>query len=76
MIEGLYKLRPLLGKYVVTYDPDVFLKHISSLPPNKELMLGMLTKKFYTLLCLYGRQRPQYLQALKTAKLTYSNGPT
>ena len=74
MIKGIYKLRPSLGQYVVTYDPEVVLKYISILLPNRKLMLEMLKKKLCTLLCLLSGQRSQSLQALKTTKLNYSNG--
>ena len=32
MIKGIFKLRPSLPKHVVTYDPDIILQYMDSLP--------------------------------------------
>ena len=69
MIRGICKVRLSIGRYVVTYDPDVLLRYIRSLPRSKEVMLEMLTKKLCTLLCLFSEQRSQPLQALKTTEI-------
>ena len=37
MLIGIFKLRPSLPKQVVTYIPNIVLKYMDSLPPNKEL---------------------------------------
>ena len=43
MIKGRFKLRPSLPKYVTTYDPDIILRYIDSLPHDKFLLLELLT---------------------------------
>ena len=74
MIKGVFKLRPSLPKYVSTYDPEVILRYITSLPPNKDLLLEMLTKKLCTLLCLLSGQRSQSMHVLKVKKSVYNHG--
>ena len=44
MIKGSFKLRPSLPKYVTTYDPDIMLRYIDSLPHDNFLLLELLTK--------------------------------
>ena len=48
MMKGIFKLRPSLPKYTVTYDPDVILKYMDQLPKNEQLNLEVLTKKLAT----------------------------
>ena len=50
MIKGISKLRPSLPKYVVTYEPDIILQYMDSLPAENLLTMDLLTKKIYTLL--------------------------
>ena len=45
MIKVILKLRLSLPKYVITYDPDIILRYIGSLPHDKFLLLELLTKK-------------------------------
>ena len=45
MLRGIFKLRPSFPKHVVTYDPNIVLKYMDSLPTNKDLSLELLTKK-------------------------------
>ena len=35
MLRGIFKLRPSLPKHAVTYDPNIMLKYMDSLPTNK-----------------------------------------
>ena len=74
MIRGIFKLRPSFPKYVTTYDPDIILRYIDSLPHDRFLLLELLTKNLCTLLCLLSGQRVQSLQALKLSKSSLSNG--
>ena len=74
MIKVILKLRLSLPKYVITYDPDIILRYIDSLPHDKFLLLELLTKKLGILLCLLSWQRVQSSQALKLSKSNLSNG--
>lgn len=79
LIKGIFKLRPTLPKYTVTYDPDIVLSYINNLPENSQLLLEMLTKKLCVLLCLLSGQRCQSIAALdlemshfSTEKVTFA----
>ena len=74
MMKGIFKLRPSLPKYTVTYDPDVILKYMDQLPKNEQLNLEVLTKKLATLLCLLSRQRSQSIQKLQLDYASFQNG--
>ena len=50
MIKRIFKLCPSLP--IVTYDPDIILQYMDSLPANNLLSIDLLTKKLCTLLCL------------------------
>ena len=43
MIKGIFKLHPSLPKYIVTYDPDIILQYMDSLPANNLLSMDLLT---------------------------------
>ena len=45
MIKGIFKLRPSLPKYITTYDPNIMLRYIDSLPHDNFLLMKLLTKK-------------------------------
>ena len=74
MMKGIFKLRPSLPKYTVTYDPDVILKYMDHLPKNEQLNLEVLTKKLATLLCLLRGQRPQSIQKAHFDYASFQNG--
>ena len=57
MIKGIFKFPPSLPKYIVTYDPDIILQYMDSLPANYLLSMDLLTKKLCFLLCLLSGQR-------------------
>ena len=46
MLRGIFKLRPSLPKHAVTYDLNIVLKYMDSLPTNKDLSLALLTKSY------------------------------
>ena len=50
MMKGIFKLRPSLPKYTVTYDADVILKYMNQFSKNEQLNLEVLTKKLATLI--------------------------
>ena len=73
MLRGIFKLRPSLPKRVVTYDSNILLKYMDSLPTNKDLLLEFVTKKLCTLLCFLSGQRNQSIGKLND-KLMLSHG--
>ena len=74
MIKGIFKLHPSLPKYIVTYDPDVILQHMDSLPANNLLSMGLLTKRLCTLLCLLSGQHSQTISSLKVDRSVLAHG--
>ena len=63
-LKGVFRKRPSLPKYVVTYDPDRILNYLRKLPSYKEIGLKDLTLKMKTLLSLSSGQRCQTLKVL------------
>ena len=47
MIKGIFKLHTSLPEYLVTYDLDIILLCIDSLPANNLLSIDLLIKKLY-----------------------------
>ena len=90
MIKGIFKLRLSLPKYIVTYDPDIILQYMDSLPTNNLLSMGLLTKrslptnnllsmdlltkKLCTLVCLLSGQRSQTISSLKVDRSVLAHG--
>ena len=74
MLRGIFKLRPSLPKHVVTYDPNIVLRYMDSLPTNKYLSLELPTKKLCTLLCFLSGQRSQSIWKLKIDKSVVLHG--
>lgn len=62
--KGVFRLRPTLPKYDITWDPALVLGHLSSKFPNEDLNLEVLTKKCITLLSLVTAQRVQTLSKI------------
>ena len=73
MLRGIFKLKLSLSKHVVTYDPNIVLKYMDSLPTNKDLSLELLTKKLCTLFCFLNDQRSQSIGKLKIDKSILSH---
>ena len=59
VMKGIFKAAPSLPRVHVTWDPEILLKYIDSLPNNNELLLEQLTKKLCTLLALLSGTRAQ-----------------
>ena len=49
ILRGIFKLRPSFPKHVVTYDNNIVLKYMDSLPIYKDLSLELLPNKLCTL---------------------------
>ena len=73
MMKGIFKLRPLLPKYIVAYDPDVTLTYMNQLPKIEQLNLEVLIKKLAILLCLLSGQRWQSIQKLRLDYASFQN---
>ena len=71
-MKGLAFARPSHAKYSDTWDPDVVLKHIASLPSNSKLSLSLLTKKLAMLAALISGQRAQTLHSLQIDTMVMS----
>ena len=65
MIKVIYKLCPSLPKYAVTYDPNIILQYMDSVPANNLLSMDLFTKKICTLIFLLSGQRIQTISNLK-----------
>ena len=66
-LKGIFKSRPVFPKSsrIITFDTNILLAYMDSLPTNEELILEMLTKKLCTLLCILSGQRAQTITALR-----------
>ena len=61
LLRGIYKRRPSLPKYNVTYDASIVLNYLSTLAPNCDIPLEHLVHKLTALMCLLAGQRAQTL---------------
>lgn len=57
--KGVFRLRPPMPKYNVTWDTTCVLSHLATWYPNDSLVLDQLTKKCITLLALVTAHRVQ-----------------
>lgn len=57
--KGVFRLRPPLPKYNVTWDTNIVLSYLRTKYPNEELSLDQLSKKCITLLALTTAHRVQ-----------------
>lgn len=63
--RGIFKLRPKKPKYEEVWDPCIVLNYLSTLYPNDDLNLEVLTKKMVTLLALVTAHRVQTLSLIR-----------
>ena len=56
IMKGVFKTKPSLPKYTVTYDASGVLKYFSTRPPNHLLNIQELTWKLATLMALLSAQ--------------------
>lgn len=59
LFKGFHNLKPSQPKYDVTWDPQIVLNHISSLPDNDDLSLLQLSCKLLSLLAIITAHRMQ-----------------
>ena len=64
MLKGIFKERPSIPKYTVTYDVNKIFTYIKSLDHVSTLSLDVLTKCTATMLCLLSGQRSHTLGAI------------
>ena len=64
ILRGVFKERPSLPKYVVTYDVDIVFRYILKQPPLSSTDLKSLSFRVSTLLCILSGQRSQTLGVL------------
>ena len=64
LLKGVFKERPSLPKYTVTYDVEQVFQFIRNLPDINSLSLELLTKCTAVLMCLLTGQRSQTIAFL------------
>lgn len=69
--KGVFRLRPPLPRFNITWDANIVLDYLSSLYPNEELTLEKLSKKCVMLLALVTGHRMQTLSKIKTDNIFY-----
>ncbi|XP_052751844.1 uncharacterized protein LOC128199980 [Galleria mellonella] len=70
--KGIFKLKPVFPRYIVTWDTNIVLNHLANLS-NDSINLEMLSKKLVMLLALATGQRTQTLSLIKISNITYYN---
>ena len=68
-LKAVYQQRPALPRYSTTWDPDVVLRFIKSMGPNKRLTVLELSAKLTMLMLLLSGQRGQTLYLLDTRNM-------
>ena len=74
LLKAIYKQRPSLPKYTVTYDVNIVLEYLKTLPQNRDNSLEIHTKKLATLMCLLSGQRSQTLGVLTLDAMYLTEG--
>ncbi len=64
LLKGVQNLRPALPRYQHSWNVDIVLNYLRTLPGNKELSLKLLTQKLAVLLALTAPKRSSELQLL------------
>lgn len=62
--KGVYRLRPALPKYNITWDVGVVLEYLGSLFPHEQITLEQITKKCSTLIALVTAHRVQTISKI------------
>lgn len=72
--KGVFRLRPPLPKYSMTWDTSIVLNHIATLYPNETLTLDQISKKLVTLIALSTAHRVQTLSKINIKNIeTFSS---
>ena len=64
LLRGMFKRRPSLPKYVVTYGVDIVFNYLNSLASSEVLSLKWLSFRLASLLCILSGQRAQTIGAI------------
>lgn len=72
-LKGVFRIRPPIPKYNLTWDTNGVLDHLGSWFPNEDLPLIQITKKTITLLALTTAHRMQTLSKIKTVNIEFLN---
>ncbi|KAL4707035.1 hypothetical protein ACJJTC_014314 [Scirpophaga incertulas] len=67
--RGVFRLRPSLPKYSITWDTSIVLNFLSNWYPNFEINFENLTKKLITLLALITAHRMQTLSKVNISNI-------
>ncbi|CAH1975523.1 unnamed protein product [Acanthoscelides obtectus] len=70
--KGVFKLRPPLPKYHVTWDPAVVLGYLETCYPNNTISLEALTHKLSMLMALVTAHRVQTLSVIEVPNIEIS----
>ena len=73
LLKGMFKERPSLPKYTVTYDVNTVFTYIKTLPDVISMTLEDLNKTTATMLCLLSGQRSQTLGAISINHMFLDN---
>lgn len=68
-LKGVYRLRPTIPKYNLTWDPNIILNYLAQQWPNADLNLETLSKKTVSLLALVTAHRVQTFALIKTENI-------
>lgn len=69
--KGIFRLRPPMPKYNLTWDTSLVLNHIADLYPNDSLDLETISKKLITLLALVTAHRMQTLSMINIKNIEW-----
>ena len=72
LLKGMFRRKPSLPRYTVTYDAAIVLRHLSTIP-LQNISLMSISQKLATLLCLLTSQRDQSLHELNIDYLYIDN---
>lgn len=72
-MKGVYRLRPSLPRYNITWDPAIVLEHLALKWPHESLSLETLSKKTITLLALVTAHRVQTFLLIRTINISIYN---
>jgi hypothetical protein len=62
--KGVYRLRPSMPRYNITWDTSVVLQYLGGLYPHEQISLEQITKKCATLIALVTAHRVQTLSKI------------
>ncbi|KZS01794.1 Uncharacterized protein APZ42_001440 [Daphnia magna] len=72
LLKGCYNFKPPNPRYDSMWDPDMVLRHFSSLGPNSDLPLAVLSKKLVMILSLSILSRVSEICSISLKSLKFS----